>query len=394
MGDEKTDSLNSRCCIYCEQCKPEEEFSLEHIFPDSLGGALCSDLFKTRDVCRSCNSTAGLFIDGPFIKSWFRTNEDALAAREYLDLDSPTSIEPLVYMGTLRSLQLQPGDTCEYWQAACGSSVYHFHIQDDPQYDIYTGGNPIKRKRDRGRVYLRLASTDPRWNMLAIRSVVAHFRKAKRYAINFATSGNLDVSASFDNPDERAQKDLEELRTLSSNTHTIRMGVQQDFETRFLAKFARGIGYKLFGAPFLSTECAGHLKAALWEKDFAKRALIPVRGKGFFDDGLDIEALWWPGAYTIVLLPTEADFVAVLYLQRGKSLGIVVSDQPEFWKTPELEEYREGIVFLILPQLGRAVGPVSLPDYLAHRLRCFIHPELAELENKRKDPSSFPPCRA
>ena len=51
--------------------KSDSEFSLEHIWPDKLGGALCSSLFKTRDVCKRCNNVAGVFIDGAFIKSAF-----------------------------------------------------------------------------------------------------------------------------------------------------------------------------------------------------------------------------------------------------------------------------------------------------------------------------------
>jgi hypothetical protein len=39
----------SKLCIYCEQDKPSVEFSLEHIFPDSMGGNVCPELFKTRD---------------------------------------------------------------------------------------------------------------------------------------------------------------------------------------------------------------------------------------------------------------------------------------------------------------------------------------------------------
>ncbi len=66
-----------KTCIYCNKEKDDSEFSLEHIFPDALGGALLPDaIFKTNDVCIACNSTSGLFIDGPFIKNWFLTNDE------------------------------------------------------------------------------------------------------------------------------------------------------------------------------------------------------------------------------------------------------------------------------------------------------------------------------
>ena len=58
-----------RLCIYCNTEKAESELSLEHIFPESLGGDLCSGLFKTRDVCIRCNNVAGLFVDGAFVQT-------------------------------------------------------------------------------------------------------------------------------------------------------------------------------------------------------------------------------------------------------------------------------------------------------------------------------------
>ena len=59
-------------CIYCTKEKEEHEFSLEHIFPTALGGKVLPDaVFKTRSVCRECNSRFGLYIDGAFLKSFF-----------------------------------------------------------------------------------------------------------------------------------------------------------------------------------------------------------------------------------------------------------------------------------------------------------------------------------
>ncbi|MBN2479347.1 MAG: HNH endonuclease, partial [Parachlamydiales bacterium] len=60
-------------CIYCNQEKEEKEFSLEHIFPDSLGGSFANDLFKTRQVCKRCNSLSGLYVDSAFVKNFFVT---------------------------------------------------------------------------------------------------------------------------------------------------------------------------------------------------------------------------------------------------------------------------------------------------------------------------------
>jgi hypothetical protein len=63
--------MNKIRCLYCDKEKEADEYSLEHIFPDALGGSLFSEVFKTRRVCERCNSISGLFIDGPFIKNIF-----------------------------------------------------------------------------------------------------------------------------------------------------------------------------------------------------------------------------------------------------------------------------------------------------------------------------------
>jgi len=61
-------------CIYCRCQKDETEFSLEHIIPQFLGGVSAPDKFKTRDVCKTCNSNLGLFVDASFEKNFLVYN--------------------------------------------------------------------------------------------------------------------------------------------------------------------------------------------------------------------------------------------------------------------------------------------------------------------------------
>jgi hypothetical protein len=51
-----------------------------------------------------------------------------------------------------------------------------------------------------------------------------------------------------------------------------------------------------------------------------------------------------------------------------------------------------GQVWLTVPPLGEAVGPIPLPDYIAHRSQVTSVPALAALGAKRIDPSTLPPC--
>ena len=50
-------------CIYCLQ---DRDGSIEHIFPDSLGG-----LFKFKEVCKKCNEYLGQEVDSPLINNIF-----------------------------------------------------------------------------------------------------------------------------------------------------------------------------------------------------------------------------------------------------------------------------------------------------------------------------------
>jgi len=97
----------SKVCIFCNIEKPESEFSLEHIFPQSLGGAQASDLFKTRRACQRCNSIMGLFVDAPLVKNFFSQNDMAENALYYIDLKKPRPL-PLRYMGGSSRFGVRP----------------------------------------------------------------------------------------------------------------------------------------------------------------------------------------------------------------------------------------------------------------------------------------------
>ncbi|WP_414441209.1 HNH endonuclease [Burkholderia sp. 22PA0106] len=49
----ETQTTDNKRCIYCNECKRSDEFSLEHIFPDAMGG----------NVCRIC-SRPGMYAGG------------------------------------------------------------------------------------------------------------------------------------------------------------------------------------------------------------------------------------------------------------------------------------------------------------------------------------------
>ena len=383
----------TRICIYCERSKDDSEFSLEHIFPQELGGNLSSDLFKTRSVCARCNSLMGLFVDGMFLKNWFRVAYNAESAREYIDITSPSSVEPLIYMGQIKSLSLSNDEVCELWLGACGSVYYHFHAADEKRFQPYAGGDPIKRKADPGRVYLFLTSKQPLWSQLALRSFVTAFPKARRFAGNFGIAD--DPGRIVEAPDNIADEHLRRLAPLLNQEHSCEISYKLGFEGRWLAKLAVGLGVNLFGPSFLQTTYAKSLHLALWEQDPNKRAQIPVRGTGFLSDTVDQtdSVMGWAGGYTIRLHAVDDIFVLTIHLPNQKSLHVVISDEPSLWESQEFNKFRLGQIYISFPLLGRFVGPIGLDEYIGHRVKAKPVPELEAIERMRIDPSTLPPCR-
>jgi hypothetical protein len=367
---------------------------MEHIFPQSLGGALCGSLFKTNQVCKRCNNVSGIFVDGAFIKSFFRTNDEAVAIRQYLDLDGKGTV-PFAYMGTVQDLAVQnANDACELWLGPCGERVYHFHEKDDPRFDTFTGGDPLARRKRPGRAYLVLTSQESKWTSLTIRSFAANFAKAERYAVNFAVQGD-GADKFIRTPNDAAKTEITLILAKADDTHLSKVALDLGFETRFLAKLALSLGHKVIGEGYSNSTYAKHLRSALWERDPQKRALIPARGTGFLASNnptLD-EIVSWPGGYTLMLRIQEPFLALSLHLPSGRGMHIAISDEPGIWPPKARRVYAEGQIFIVLPQLPSFVGPVPLPAYLAHKFGRQADQRLSALEKRRIDPATLPPCR-
>ena len=255
-------------CIYCERAPayPHNPFSLEHIWPTALGGKLCSDLFKTRDVCARCNSLAGQWVDGAFLKSWFLQNELSLAAQEFLDPEKPTAV-PLLFFGELPEFPTPPAMVCERWGAPGGSHVYNVRPRDEPEWFGFAGGNPRRRKEeDAGRAYVAISSPNEYWALCDLFSFTAQFARAKRYCVTDIEG--LDERAlqalcpPADPHDQFQKKEIEFIRARTDNTFRANVSVRLDYSHRFLAKLALGFGFRLLGEPFLASPYTQDLRRA------------------------------------------------------------------------------------------------------------------------------------
>ncbi len=392
----------SDVCIYCGKRTAQEDFSDEHIWPSALGGDPLPDFWRTRHVCRGCNSISGVFVEGEFIKGLAGTIE-RYTGNEFVGVDAPLkAVFPLAYLGRLADVTIEDGHEAEYWSGPCGAIVIHLRPADrEPIWSTYTGGDP-RRQRHNGRVYLVLTSESRFWIIATLRSVKAHFKSQRPiYIVNAAVPHEL--APSFQQPDPtdgQQSKDLATVREVidagkSGKQLKLRMSVSLDTGTRFLAKVALAVGYKVFGSPFLDTNHAKHLRQAFREADPQRRRNFRVRGVGYLSSDALTNSLppliGWPGAWVLALISVRSSIYLVLVTPSGRVLGILVSDDHDLVPVADCR-FDDGTVWVVVPALGEAIGPIELPNYLEHQNGTQSNDQLATLEKKSASKSDLPRC--
>lgn len=379
-------------CIYCGKLKRASEFSLEHILPEALGGNLCGDIFITTRVCQSCNSTCGLWVDGPFVKNWFSLSLKIVDALKYIDWGKDT-ILPLMCMGILDGFVAPNGDICDQWVGPCGDAIFHFHKKSDDRYSSFIGGNPIDLKTYPGSAYLFAATNNQAWLQIVVSSFKSHFHNARRISGNVEISDDKKRYAYFHEPNEAERELILQLTKTDFKQYKCKHSIQEGFEERFLAKMALGVGFNLFGSEYLKTKYAQALREALWEKDLNKRPETGVRYMGFFEepDTVSKKTIPWDGGHTIVFMGAGNFFVMTIVFFAGRMLRVVVSDAPSLWA--KNTKIANGIVYLLIPQRGKFVGPIDLMNYMSHQLGHERIPELCEIESLKVDRAKLPPVR-
>ena len=389
-------------CIFCGELKEQSELSEEHIWPSALGGDSLPSLWRTNQVCRRCNSMSGIFVDGEFIKGIAGTIE-AYSGVNFVDLANPSAaLFPLAYLGKFKNITIQDGQQAEYWAGPCGANVIHIRPADrEPIWSTYAGGDP-RRQRQGGRVYLGFTSKDPFWVTATLRSVLSHFkRQLPIYVINASLPRELVKTFREPDPDDEQQsKDLVTVREAINTTkhgeyHQMQITVAVDTGSRFLAKVALAIGHNIYGPSFLTTSYAQRLRQAFREADPQRREKIPIHGVGYFASNQWPESiprlLSFPGVWVLSILSIDALASVVVATPSGSVLCARVSDDTGL---VPITEYRLdlGVVWIVVPTLGKAIGPIAMPDYLAHQSGVHSNDELAALEAKRVNKDELPVC--
>lgn len=390
-----------KLCLYCNQEKPAKEFSDEHIWPKALGGDLLSeDIWRTDEVCQRCNNTCGLFVDGEFIRGWFGQAERSSGSLEYLAGKKSVAPIPLDYLGPLKNVPVPDGHVADYWAGPCGANIVHIRPDDgNENWTTYSGGNPIVKKDNGGRAYMALTSSEEFWVLVSLESFRQHFDRAERFIVNATIPPDWGIQI----PDRQNAIQAEDLKTLDIVTQTGKQGgilhlqpaISIDTGKRMLAKLGLAVGYKLLGKAFLDTDSAKDLRLAVREGSFEKRRNIPLRGSGFLQgsgDG-DVESvLNWPGGWVLMILPIGKKLSLSIISPSGRSMMIVISEDEALLASLD-QKYAEGVIWITVLAAKKAIGPISLPEYLAHKTANVFLPALTELESVRGDPTNLPKCR-
>lgn len=385
-------------CIYCDLEVAEDTLTDEHIWPDALGGNALPRFWRMK-VCSTCNSVSGVFVDGAFIKSWVGAAERAAGADVYLAAGlSEKATLPFSYIRTLTDAGISDGEVVDYWAGRCGSSVLHFRPEGDADlWSTYAGGDPRKgsKRKTAGRAYLAILSPVPFWQSVALNSFGAQFRKAQRFrctTLDPSLTSNIPIP---DQNDPIQNGDIDVLgRILSAEKIKASSVIDPSVGTRLQAKLGLALGAKIFGDAFLETNYAKVLRNGFREADPTKRVASLVRGTGILSQanlgGVE-EKLRWPGGWLLWLKRQGDDTALIVISPSAKVMTVVVIDDHNLTNSLP-PEHEFGLIWVTVPSIEVAVGPITAPDYIAHQLRNIQHPALAALEAKRSDGSSLPEC--
>lgn len=371
-------------CIYCGRWKPATERTLEHIWPQGLGGAYAPDFFQTRNVCSTCNNLVGLFVDGEYQRSFFMGVESIGAALSFLDPTRPIAL-PLVFMGSTLTPQ-EDSEVCEHWLGPRGEKVYFFHGPDRDDFRTYAGGDPIKRRRrDPGRVYLSFSRANTFWIDTAMLSVSAQFPRAELRLLTTTDAPHLLAQTTTEN--EQSKVDRAYLEPMwREKLSNIGMTLSLDHALRFQAKLALGFGHALFGAAFAELPYEETLRSILWERDFAKRGTLPIIGSSIFNPPAPdpiIDRLAYPGAFTIVFNGSRDGVFLTVFSPGGRRLDTQIAPRPIVLQSRLLQHHLGSFAVLIVPARSAAIGPIPIGHYAMHRLGSLVLEDVARLDALR-----------
>ncbi|MBL4747436.1 MAG: hypothetical protein JKY17_01160 [Magnetovibrio sp.] len=338
--------------------------SLEHIVPQCLGGAYIPNILKTRRVCKKCNNNLGQFVDASFAKNSIVFSHLQRIDRAFYTPTGSNGVA-LTYIGIigLRLKGMKKDDVCEFYG--------------------YVGGNPRTVKTSNTRAYFFFSDKsqeDMRCVLLSFRDAFKGRKVKKICGTPIVDRGNIP---SWFTPPTQRDKDRIEAITGPSND-LAQLEVQQsfnvNFDIRFAAKLALGIGFCLFGDKALLGAYATDLKKAIWLRE--EDPTPSVQGKGFLtapnSNKKFVELTGHPHAVTLLIIQTIEGVSYHLNIAQGLS-GSMLCVKTALLTEKDRQKVNHGLVFIMFRQLKKTIQ-MSRLEFISHKNGTLPHPELSRIE--------------
>lgn len=383
-----------RTCIYCRKEKSDDNFTLEHVIPQFLGGQFAPDRFKVRDVCGPCNNNLGLFVDGSFERTIFVATSLRLTDFAHFDPNDPAAL-PLICMGD--SGLVLPGqasdEICESWLGPLGEQVFWVRKHEEKFY-WYSGGNPITMKQKKSRAYFIFSVKTLAAPLITKRAFQAAFKGTRAKKVLMCRTDGVPgewADLGFDSSDSLDYQRIEFFSALANQAtagHRNRASINITFDYRFMCKLAVGVAYSLFGKKSLETKYASELHKGVWHKEGQPTPQVMGQTHYNSEDGADSDEfhLWryfgFPHAPTLCI-QVFPEGVA-LNLQIGESYGWSILCASLENLTPEdLALIGDGLV-LVLCRAANKVISLPFIDFIAHKLpdSTYKHSGLLDIEHR------------
>jgi len=375
-------------CIYCRQMKPSEEFTLEHIIPQFLGGAQAPDDLKTRNVCKRCNSNLGLFVDASFEKDFLVYNELKEIAYAFHSSKNPTAL-PLRCMGNSLNLtppRMEEDEICECWLGPFGEQVWWIRPTDERMY-WYAGGNPRTAKKVKTRAYFMFSERSKQ----DVLSVWFSFKDAfTGYQVKkimcTMVEGENPKTIGFSEADEldnlRIKYFKDECAKSLQCKNEILMYIRHD--VRFMAKLALGISYVLFGHEMM--EKSGYIEElykGLWFKEGDEEPRVQGTTTSFSPENNPLKELYGVDhGVTITIFPSSEGIAVNLNLNKRMN-WVVICAKCQDLTSEQIKTLGGGICIVLFKPLNKGLK-MTLLELIAHNLGKSIHPDLAEIEKSAR----------
>ena len=370
-------------CIYCRNLKDKNEFSLEHIIPQFLGGASAPLEYKTRDVCEQCNNILGQFVDASFKKNYLVGTYLSIIASYFINQDNPTL--PLICMGTP---DLKPPDMdeeneiCEVWLGYLGEQVYWIRPKDDDLY-WYIGGNPRTINKEESRAYFLFSKNShkfPHLSWFSFRDAFKKYRRVKKVMCTEVYGANPN-SIGFKLPDDIDKKRIDYFNTIGESPevrpHHFEYYINSDF--RFLAKLGIGFAYALFGYKSLTTEYANELYKALW---YRKDESFPeIKAKTLFSNDAPDKYKKITGdknCVTLIIQRVKDSIHLNINIATVLIFNIAIASCENLTQE-DLDKVGDGKVIILYEPIQRYVS-LDFSEYIDHKSGEMLNKEIHDIE--------------